>query len=681
MVIVLIVSAVSAFPGAEEYLAGCDAERAGHYGDAVRAYAECADAGGPLASYAHLRMAGCQAPAPDPAASIAAYERFITDEAPGPWTSMARALLALRQLEKQDFAATASLLDTLVTTTPRLWWFDRYTKAAAECWLELPERREAGYAFFRDTVRTTVLWKPRLEAAKVLAESAILEDRLLAAFGMLRSGASKDAGILLLKTATEMLSAEAVTLNDAILDEWALSPARGDSNPSWWSTLAKHESGTMLERVWLASIVRRSIAGGKLDTARRACDVLAERHASADETAEAFWWLAKHFERQDEPQAAIESYVRLVQCCAGHFRADDALITAARLYKTLGDNAGATQALLRLPKEYPDSQYVAAAWYLLGALSESASDTKAAVEHYGEAAKQNLGDYYVHRAWERLFALGAGDQADAVNLRIDSAQTFLRACAPPDTVPEVSQELLQDARFQRLYFFGEHGLEEGEWEALSIGLSLKEAQDPSAAFQTMAEAGFAHTAFQFVEAFGWGMEGKCPSQARLRVMFPRAYWSHVMTLGKDTGVDPYLILAVARQESRFRPALTSAAGAQGVMQVMPGTATWVAKVEPNVDAASAKNLEHPATSLRLGTYYLMRMIERCDGNLVYALASYNAGPGNLNKWRKNRSDADLESFVEAIPFAETRQYVKAVLGNYAAYHSLYPPVSATPDPQ
>jgi soluble lytic murein transglycosylase len=159
----------------------------------------------------------------------------------------------------------------------------------------------------------------------------------------------------------------------------------------------------------------------------------------------------------------------------------------------------------------------------------------------------------------------------------------------------------------------------------------------------------------------------------LRLDYARAYWPHVVAIAKETGVDPYLILAVARQESTFRPSLTSSAGAQGVMQVMPGTAEWLAKAEPTIGPEHAKQLDVPTSSLRLGTYYLMRMIDRCGGNVADALASYNAGPGNLSKWRKQYPNADLDTFIESIPFSETRHYVKAVLGNYAAYHSLYPP--------
>jgi soluble lytic murein transglycosylase len=108
------------------------------------------------------------------------------------------------------------------------------------------------------------------------------------------------------------------------------------------------------------------------------------------------------------------------------------------------------------------------------------------------------------------------------------------------------------------------------------------------------------------------------------------------------------------------------------MQVMPPTAQWLAKVDPSIDAACIANLENPDNSFRLGICYLLRMIERSNGNLVHALASYNAGPGNCAKWLKRWPNADIETFVENIPFGETRNYVKTVLGAYAAYHSLYP---------
>jgi soluble lytic murein transglycosylase len=165
-----------------------------------------------------------------------------------------------------------------------------------------------------------------------------------------------------------------------------------------------------------------------------------------------------------------------------------------------------------------------------------------------------------------------------------------------------------------------------------------------------------------------------PSTARRRVSYPRGYWPEVLKIGKEAGVDPYLVLAVARQESMFRPAIKSYAGATGVMQLMPGTAKHLAQKNPHITPEHAADLESPANSLRLGAYYLRSMLDRSKGNLVFALASYNAGPGNCDKWRAKFGSVDMETFIDSIPFFETREYVKIVLGNYAAYYSLYPPV-------
>jgi soluble lytic murein transglycosylase len=105
---------------------------------------------------------------------------------------------------------------------------------------------------------------------------------------------------------------------------------------------------------------------------------------------------------------------------------------------------------------------------------------------------------------------------------------------------------------------------------------------------------------------------------------------------------------------------------------MPGTAELLAKGDPEIPRDAADGLEYPLNSLRLGAHYLHHMLDGSQGNIAYALASYNAGPGNCAKWRKQFAKMDLESFIESIPFLETREYVKIVLGNYAAYHSLYP---------
>ena len=128
-------------------------------------------------------------------------------------------------------------------------------------------------------------------------------------------------------------------------------------------------------------------------------------------------------------------------------------------------------------------------------------------------------------------------------------------------------------------------------------------------------------------------------------------------------VDPALLYALALQESRFNAAAVSPAGARGLMQIMPATASYLAR-DPSLQGDGAQRLHDPGYSLELGqryVHYLARH-EGVDGNLIRLLAAYNAGPGSLLKWlpaHGHRDDPFL--FVEAIPFDETRGFVQQVL--------------------
>jgi soluble lytic murein transglycosylase-like protein len=129
-------------------------------------------------------------------------------------------------------------------------------------------------------------------------------------------------------------------------------------------------------------------------------------------------------------------------------------------------------------------------------------------------------------------------------------------------------------------------------------------------------------------------------------------------------VDPSLVLAFARAESRFRADAVSGAGARGLMQLMPGTAAHVDGATP-----SEKQLSDPAYNLGLGQRYLTELLGQLDGNIVELAAAYNAGPGSLNRWMGTRGSAmsDPLLFIESMPAPETRNYVKRVLTYYWMY--------------
>lgn len=143
-------------------------------------------------------------------------------------------------------------------------------------------------------------------------------------------------------------------------------------------------------------------------------------------------------------------------------------------------------------------------------------------------------------------------------------------------------------------------------------------------------------------------------------------------------VDPSLVYAVARTESNFDAAAVSPAGARGLMQIMPATASYVAN-DPSLQGANAQRLHDPALSLELAQRYMLTLtrMDAVDGDLLRVLAAYNAGPGNVARWLPSgRHRTDPLLFVESIPIEETRHYVQRVL----AYSWIYASRLRLPSP-
>lgn len=661
---------LATLPGESAYLKGYDAFRAADYRSAQLSF-EASESDPVLAPWAAVRIAMCLAAQKNAPAAEAIFRKVI--EGPeGPWQAMARGHLASLAAERKDSNGVLAELTGFDQITPTPWWMESYLWQFSSAALDRPEEAGPRLNFLRDTIENTNYIKQRLDASRLLIKSPARPDQALALLGLLRASAYDDLA--------QRLPGSTLSLQGpgGPIPVFALAGLLYDgdtANDSAVLDLLREHATDPAALFAAAYATRISTQKKNYIGAEFLCNFLVDIAPETRDAGETVWYLGSVLEKEGRLADAARLYEILPTRCPRHFRADDALYQLGQLYLKQGNSKAGMECLARLGREFPESRFRSQAYYLCATNPATAGDGDRARLYYTAAAEDGLGFFYAHRALARLQESEGG--APQVNLRVDGVNPVLLPFAGfQEEVPPLPEAVTSDPAYQRLDFFGRHGLEESEWEVVPLLQEMGRHSDQEARYRAIAESGLAHTALQFAAHDRWGVDEKGKrSLARLRLEYPRAYWDEVQAMAKETGLDPYFILSIARQESTFRPNLTSRSGASGVMQLMPATAKWLAQVDPNITAKHIENLESPVNSLRLGAWYLHRMVERCNGNLIDAAASYNGGPGNRDKWRAQFRNLDLDGFVDAIPSEETRDYVQKVLGNYAAYRSLYPPAS------
>jgi len=154
------------------------------------------------------------------------------------------------------------------------------------------------------------------------------------------------------------------------------------------------------------------------------------------------------------------------------------------------------------------------------------------------------------------------------------------------------------------------------------------------------------------------------------ILYPLAYWDTIKAEAAKRQLDPYLIASIIRQESGFEPSTVSNAGAVGVMQIMPAEAARIAG-DAGIPAPTREQLFDPATNIAVGAAEFAQKLGRMNGNPALAIAAYNAGEDAVGKWIAQTPVDDFDLFIESIPYAETRLYVKTVTRNRFEYRRIY----------
>jgi soluble lytic murein transglycosylase len=197
-------------------------------------------------------------------------------------------------------------------------------------------------------------------------------------------------------------------------------------------------------------------------------------------------------------------------------------------------------------------------------------------------------------------------------------------------------------------------------ERLSLSRLLHEVGDHFRAVRLM------------MDGFGGSLEqGIDPAWTEAwHLAWPRPFGPAVEEAAREFGADPALVYAVMREESHYRPDVVSPVGARGLMQIMPPTGQRIAEGLGD-GSFEADRLFQPETNIRFASYYLRQLLQTFDGQRPLAIAAYNAGPEVVSSWARKHDPFALDTFVDSVPYSETRRYLRRVLRSYRVYELLY----------
>ena len=405
---------------------------------------------------------------------------------------------------------------------------------------------------------------------------------------------------------------------------------------------------------------------------------------------DALFYIGNIYREANDLKMSLKFYGRLVAEHPESKFADSALWWRAWAYYGAGEYKKTEQTLQELLSRYPRSFLAHQARYWQGKAAEKRDDPARAAAFYGRVFQKGPYTYYGYRAVERLAALGAPRGAAPSDIPVDPVPDCgAEPCSedpltaydtddgPPVWTDETRQLLAAEPSFKKtLELMQLEMRKEAAAELWSLQERLPHTRGAliglSKAFFDLGD--YYRSLILVLRNYQPYLDGRShEAPADLWVLaYPQGYWDSIATYAKKYGQDPYFIAAIIREESQFHAAALSPAGARGVMQVMPQTGEWVAR-NASVPGFDRSRLFEPDMAINVGTWYISHLMKRFKNDPLFVAAAYNAGPEAVTSWlgRNGSTGMERDVFVESIPFAETRGYVKKVLRNYAEYKRIY----------
>jgi soluble lytic murein transglycosylase len=392
------------------------------------------------------------------------------------------------------------------------------------------------------------------------------------------------------------------------------------------------------------------------------------------------FWQGRALASVGRAGAAQDKWARVARDFAGSVWAPLAVLSLAGMADVQGDLPAATRWLRELAQRYPqtgaaDEARWRVGWfaYRAGRYAEAEREFLDAANNFPSSWRAPACLYWAAKARMRL-GKNSQDLLEDVARRFpltyygQRAREVAHLSAPEIPPAPIAIRPREDRVFSSLEELAALGFYEDAAE-LAEGLAISSSDDAlaqTAAWLHARTGEHRRAVVAIAPALRSVLIGGARGDFELwSLAYPLAYWPAVRDAAEAAGIDPYLVLSVMREESTFDPRAVSPAGAVGLLQLMPTTASVVARA-----AMRSVDLMDPQTNILTGTRFLGGQLRSFRGDVVLALAAYNAGPFAARRIaRRPRNDPDV--FLESIGIAETRFYVEHVLQTYGIYRWLY----------
>jgi soluble lytic murein transglycosylase len=370
--------------------------------------------------------------------------------------------------------------------------------------------------------------------------------------------------------------------------------------------------------------------------------------------------LGTHYILVDDDEAAARTFAELFERFPGGNRAERAAWKSGWWSYREGDYAAAIRTFESAAARFPRSDYRPSFLYW-AARSHAKLGAGPQAEARYRIVFSDYGNSYYGRLAERHIARAGG-----VNGRVDrpvavSHQAVTAAAPPPPTADRI-RLLLANAMY-------DDALAELRYAQRVWGTSPALEATIAWAYHQKGELRRAITLMRRAYPQSLTSAGhQLPIEIR-QVIFPLLYWDLIRKHAQIYDLDPYVIAALIGQESTFDPEARSVANAVGLMQIVPATGRRLA-TGLRIRRFRTSDLTRPEINVRLGILYFASLVRQFGGT-HYALASYNAGENRVVRWKAERPGMDQDEFIDDIPYPETQNYVKRILGTAEDYRMLY----------